>query len=192
MVHVRSGLLFIVVASFLVSGYAVALGTGVVTIIGYHSETGSQHGFSSVSWFPVDLSMPVWLDAGGAVRADYEVDAPQGSALLGVGPPLPMRSSLLQKAVVWVSGKQSGSITFVSQAPGWYFMDAAPSPLGGPRCPRGRSLAETMIGSSDCPTYVVSYRVIWRLTSARATSAGTARIAIPRSGEDLATLHIGN
>lgn len=191
MVYVRSSLALIIVVLLAMSGYALGLVTGAITIVGYQSETGSQHGFSSVSWFPVKLAIPVWLDAGGAIRADYEVDAPNASALLSVGPPLLLRSSSLHKAVVYVSGKRSGSITFIAQAPGWYSLDAAPSPIDGPRCSHPRSMAQAMIGSSDCPTYVVSYSVTWRLTNARATSDDTARVAIPRSGEGWSPLHIG-
>lgn len=190
MVPLRSSLPFIIVVLLVISAYAAGLGTGVVTIVGYQSETGSQYGFSSTSWFPVKLTVPVWLDAGSAVEADYEVDATNGSAVLVVGPPLLMRSSPLQRAVVYVSGKRSGSVTFISQAAGWYSLNASPSPIDGPRCPRQRGMAETMIGSSDCPTYVVSYKVTWRLTNARAAPAGTARIVIPTSAEGWSPLHI--
>ena len=44
-----------------------------------------------------------------------------------------------------------------------------------------------LIGSSDCPTYDVSYRVVWRLAELGRAAPDTARLNVPRPNEKLVT-----
>jgi hypothetical protein len=169
--------------------YLLGLYGGAITLIGYQSGTERHQGWSTTRWFGLDVRLPViWLDAGDAVRGDYEVEAPFGSLTLSVAPPLILRTSL-QTATAYVEGQRRASVAFVVQEPGWYVFWASPSVIGGPRCPGGTNLAKAFLGLSECPGYEVSYRVTWRIAEAR-HAAGLPRMNVPRRNETLVTLRI--
>lgn len=170
--------------------YAAGVFVGAFSIVGYASGSERQQGFHGERWFPLRFGVPIWLQSGTVVRADYDVNAKFGALSLTVAPPLMFRTSL-QAATAYVAGHRQGSVAFVIQSPGWYSLVNNTTPIGGPRCPRQRSMAEIMIGSSDCPTFDVSYRVVWRLTDAAQTASGVPRLAVPRPNETLVTRHIG-
>jgi hypothetical protein len=170
--------------------YAAGVFVGAFSIVGYASGSERQQGFHGERWFPLRFGVPLWLPAGAAVRADYDIDAKFGALSLTVTPPLVLRTSL-QAATAYVPGRRQGSVLFVIQSPGWYSFVNDTTPIGGPRCPRQRSMAEFIVGSSDCPTYDVSYRVVWRLADAARTPSDVPRLAVPRPNETLVTRHIG-
>jgi hypothetical protein len=170
--------------------YAMGVFAGIFSVVGYASGSERQEGFHGERWFPLAFEVPLWLPAGAVVRADYDIDAKWGSLSLTVTPPLVFRSSL-QAATAYVSGRRQGSVLYVIQHPGWYSLVHDTTPLGGPRCPKERTMAQIMIGSSDCPTYDVTYRVVWRLADATALAAGLPRLDVPRPNEKLVTLYIG-
>jgi hypothetical protein len=170
--------------------YLLSLYGGAVTLIGYESGSERHQGWSTTYWFPVAFRLPViWLHAGDAVRADYDVDAPYGALAIDVAPPLILKTSL-QTATAYVEGQRSGSVMFIAQTPGWYVFWATPSVLGGPRCPEPPDLAKSFLGLSKCVGYDVTYRVTWRLTDAREAHAGVPRLTVPRPNEKLVTLRI--
>jgi hypothetical protein len=163
---------------------------GTFSIVGYASGSERQQGIHGERWFPVRFGVPLWLRSGTVVRADFDVDAKFGALSLTVTPPLVFRTSL-QAATAYVAGHRQGSVVFVIQSPGWYSLMHDATPVGGPRCPRQRSMAEIIVGSSDCPTYDVSYRVVWRLANASVATAGLPRLNVPRPNERLVTQYIG-
>lgn len=169
--------------------YAAGLYAGVFSLVGYASGQERQQGFSSERWFPLQFGAPVWIAAGRAVQADFEVDARFGALSLTVWPPVVLRTSM-QAATAYVAGRRSGSVLFVVGNSGWYSLHTDPTPVGGARCPRQRGMAEVLIGSSDCPTYDVSYRVVWRLADPGRTAADVPRLHVPRPHEPLATTYI--
>lgn len=169
--------------------YALGLLGGAVTLIGYESGWERHQGWSTTFWFPIAFRLPVaWLPAGGAMRADYEVDAPHGSLAIDVAPPLILKTSL-QTATAYVEGKRHGSVLFVAQTPGWYVFWSTPSVLGGPRCAETPNLAKHLAGTTSCVGYEVGYRVVWRLADPH-RNAGIPRLDVPRPNETLVTLRI--
>ena len=169
--------------------YAGGLLSGAITLVGYESEQTSQVGAARTRWWPIRLGIPVWLAAGDALAAEYEVEAKFGAVSISVAPPLILKTPL-QTATVYVEGQRSGNVQFVAGSSGWYSFWTEPSPLGGPRCRRpGLNLRDMVIGDSSCPVYDVSYAVTWRLAE-RGGQAGP-RVFVPRPGETLATLRIG-
>lgn len=168
--------------------YFAGLAVGAVSLVGFEYRSQRQTGFTGTSWFPFQVGMPIWLNAGGAVQADYDVQADFGAVMLSVAPPLVLKTSL-QTATAYVEGKRAGSVLFVAQAPGWYSFWASPTPNGGPRC-RGpnTTISDVMIGSSACPTFDVTYTVTWRMADAQRTA--TSRLYVPRPHETLVTTRI--
>jgi hypothetical protein len=169
--------------------YFAGLAAGAVSLIGFEYRSERQTGFTGTSWFPLRLGMPIWLNAGGAVRADYDVQADFGAVILSVAPPLVLKTSL-QTASAYVEGKRAGSVLFVAQTPGWYSFSASPTSNGGPRC-RGpnTTISDVMIGSAACPTFDVTYTVTWRMADAQQAPA-TSRLYVPRPHETLVTTRI--
>jgi hypothetical protein len=170
--------------------YAAGVFVGAFSIVGYASGSERQQGFHGERWLPLAFGVPLWLPAGSVVRADYDIDAKWGSLSLTVTPPLVLRTSL-QAATAYVSGRRRGGMLFVIRHPGWYRLMHDTTPLGGLLCPRQRSMAQIMIGSSDCPTYDVSYRIVWRLADVAALVSGLPRLDVPRPNEALVTHYIG-
>jgi hypothetical protein len=170
--------------------YVVGLFSGAVTIIGYETDTKSQSGAVSTSFWAFSVGVPIWLNARQAIRADFDVDARFGAVMMTVAPPLMLRTSL-QAATAYVEGKRTGRILFVPEVPGWYTFSAAPSPLGGPRCGTpGLNLRDMTIGRPDCPVYDVVYSVTWRLADSHDPSAQVARVNVPRPNGKLAVVRI--
>jgi hypothetical protein len=169
--------------------YVVGVIAGAFSIVGYASGNERLWGFYGERWFPLRFGLPMWLPSGTAVRADYVVDAKFGSLSLTVWPPVLLRTSL-QAATAYVPGRRQGSVLFVIQSPGWYSLNNNATSIGGPRCPRERSLAEIVVGSRDCPAYDVSYRVVWRLVDAQRVPATVPRLTVPRPNEALVSRHI--
>lgn len=172
--------------------YFVGLATGAVTLVGYEQRSTEGRGFvrDDTGIQTKFTGMPVWLPAGHAVRADYEVDAPFGSLAVSVAPPLFLRTSL-QAATAYVEGRRSGSILFIAKEPGWYRFRTDASPIGGPRC-RGpnTTMLDVMIGSAECPSYRVRYTVSWHLAGDAAAARSDTRLVIPAPNERLAVTHI--
>jgi hypothetical protein len=173
------------------SAYVLGLATGAISVIGYESDSTSQQGAMRTRILPLSLRLPVWLAAGQAVRADYEVDARFGAVTFTVAPPLVLRTSL-QAATAYVEGRRSGSVVFTAQAPGWYTVRSDASPLGGPRCGSpSLSPRDLLIGRPDCPIFDVNYSVTWHLAGSAAASTGAmARLAIPPPHGTLVTVRI--
>lgn len=169
--------------------YTAGVLVGAFSIVGYASGSERQQGFHGERWFPLAFGMPLWLPAGSIVQADYDIDAKFGALALTVTPPLVFRTSL-QAATFYVAGRRQGRVAFVIQSPGWYSLGHDTTPISGPLCPRQRSMAEIMIGSSDCPTYDVSYRVVWRLADRQGLARDLPRLNVPRPHETLATAYI--
>jgi hypothetical protein len=170
--------------------YALGLATGAISVIGYESDSTSQQGAMRTRILPLSLRVPVWLAAGQAVRADYEVDARFGAVTFTVAPPLVLRTSL-QAATAYVEGRRNGSVLFTAQAPGWYTVRSDASPLGGPRCGSpSLSPRDLLIGRPDCPVFDVNYSVTWHLAGSAASTGAMARLAIPPPQGTLVTVRI--
>jgi hypothetical protein len=188
-VRVPPSLLF--VAALVAAGiaYVAGLAAGAFSLVGFEYRSQRQEGIGSTSWFPIRLGIPIWLAAGGAVEADFDVDARFGAVTFTVTPPLFLRTSL-QSATAYVEGRSRGRVLFVAQTPGWYSFYSDPTPVGGPRC-RGpdTTMLDIFKGSRDCPTYDVSYTVTWRIADPHRAPA-TARLAVPRPYEKLVTTRI--
>jgi hypothetical protein len=116
------------------------------------------------------------------------VEARFGAVALTVRPPLVLATPL-QAATVYVEGTRSGSALFVPEAAGWYRFEADGSPLGGPRCGTP-SLTRAFIGDPQCPTYDVTYRIIWRLADRDTHGSGMSRLVVPARHGKLAVLRI--
>jgi hypothetical protein len=170
--------------------YVIGLVAGMVSFVGYEARTERQAGATRTSTFPIEVGIPVWLRAGQAIRADFDVDARFGAVTLTVAPPLWLRTSL-QSATAYVEGRRSDAVLFMVQAPGWYTFKAEPTSIGGPRCgPKSLDLKHIVIGDAQCPVYDVSYRVTWRLAAEQDFGRPLARLEIPRPNGTLVVLHI--
>jgi hypothetical protein len=88
-----------------------------------------------------------------------------------------------------VEGRRNGSVLFVPTVPGWYGYEIGGSPLGGPRC-GAPSLTRVFTGDPNCPTYDVTYRVIWRLADQDDHGSGMARLVVPEPHGKLTVLRI--
>ena len=129
--------------------------------------------------------MSAWLNEGDALRADVRIQATYGSVALRVHP---MVSPLLLpgRATVFVGGDKTGGILFVARRAGMYNVQSAPDVLSGRiSCPEKTTMADALLPSPACPTYDVSFRVLWRRIerSQVASAPGLlARVDIPPFG----------
>ncbi|NVO17684.1 MAG: hypothetical protein HXX10_26975 [Rhodoplanes sp.] len=187
----------LLIAATLVGGvtfYLVGLSTGAVTLVGFEQRRSEGRGIvSDNSGLQTDFRFfPVWLPTGGAVRADYEVDAELGSVAVSVSPPLLLKTSL-QTATAYVAGRRSGSIVFVAREAGWYRFWSDATPIFGRRCHApGASMVDIITGSDGCSSYKARYKVAWHLAGrAEPAAAGHVTIPIPAPNEKLATVRIG-
>jgi hypothetical protein len=171
--------------------YLGGLWTGAITLIGYESRSAEAHGMvadnsglsSLFSGLPV-----VWLRQGGAIRADYDVDAEFGALELSVATPLRLRA-----ATANIAGKRQGSVLFVAQSAGFYSYHPEPTPIRGPRChPPGTTMLQVMIGDSNCPSYKLRFKVSWNLADVADTTGAPARIMIPAGHEKSIYVPIGD
>ena len=175
----------------LLAGLAVLYGagraTGAIDIAGYEAASRRQLGWHGMSILPIALRAPVWLDQGEALRAEFDVEARHGALALVVRPAFARWTPALDAATAYLEGTRAGAVLFVAQAAGWYVFESDPSPNGGPRCPGGKTLKDAILGDRACPTYDVSYAVLWRHAGreeAQAPAGVAGRVAIPTLGGD--------
>ncbi len=160
---------------------------GLVSIVGFEWNPGVRSsGFAAVGWKTSHWTMSAWLDEGDALRADVRVQAPYGSVAVRVRP---IVSPLLlpDRATAFVAGDKAGGILFVARRAGMYNMRSDPGVLGGriSSCPEKATVAGVPLPSPECPTYDVSFRVLWRRVerSQVASASGVlARVDIPTFG----------
>jgi hypothetical protein len=162
-----------------VSFYAVGLATGTVTLVGYESGNAVSRGmFVESSGFGADFrGPPVYLPAGRAVRADYEVDATIGALRLVIMQPFWSKVT----ATAHVAGTRSGSVVFVARTSGWYKFYADTSTAFGRTCHQpGTSMVDILTGRDGCPHYDIRYAVAWHLASGHET--GPHHVTVPIAG----------
>ncbi|MBD0273485.1 MAG: hypothetical protein ICV73_16350 [Acetobacteraceae bacterium] len=93
---------------------------------------------------------------------------------------------LPDQATAFVAGDKAGGILFVARQAGMYNVRSDPGVLGGRiSCPEKATVAGVLLPNPECPTYDVSFRVLWRRVerSQVASASGVlARVDIPPFG----------
>jgi len=161
--------------------YVVGLATGAVTLVGWESANLVSRGMvvESSGLTSQFAPLPVYLRAGGAVRADYTVDAKVGSLYLVIMQPFIPKV----KATAYVAGERRGSLVFVARRSGWYRFYADTSPVFGHTCHApGTGMVDILTGRDGCPHYDIRYTVAWHLADGRET--GPQHVAVPIAGPD--------
>ena len=160
---------------------------GLVSIVGVEWNPGVRSaGMTGAGWRTTRWAMSAWLDEGDALRADVRVRAPYGSVAVRVHPMAPP-TLLPGGATAFVAGDKAGGILFVAPRAGMYNVRSDPGVLGGRiSCPEeSATIAGALLPGPDCPTYDVSFRVVWRrIERLRVASAPgvLARTRIPPLG----------
>jgi hypothetical protein len=163
--------------------------SGAITLVGYDSKRAPLAALAGTGQIPIRFGVPVWLDAGEGIRADFDVEAGSGAVAVSVSPPA-LFDAPRPAATAHIEGKRAGTLVFTAAASGWYSFRAEPTRFGEPRCKSDWGVAQLLAGGADCPAGDVQYSIAWH-AAAPSDPHSAARLAIPGPDDAPVDIRIG-